>query len=95
VVKRIAKIAAAAVVALCALVYAGDYISARFHIPKGLGTLSTVEVQSYYAVPLKGGKTEFMFLKPENQTCVNSLFPHQGYSPCWYVRRHRDKPVNI
>ena len=95
VIKTVTKIAVAVVVVLCALVYAGDYVSARFHIPKGSGTLSTVEVQPYYAVPLKGGKTEFMFLQPENQTCVNSLFPHQGHNPCWYVRRHRDKPVNI
>lgn len=83
------------VLALCALLYAGDYAAVRYHIPRNRDPLGTVEVQPYYAVPLKGGKTEFMFLKPENQVCVNSLFPHLGHNPCWYVRRHRDKPVNI
>jgi hypothetical protein len=94
-VKALVKIVLIAALACCALLYAGDYASVRFHIPRSRETTSTVEVQPYYAVPLKGGKTEFMFLKPENQVCVNSLFPHLGYNPCWYVRRHRDKPVNL
>ncbi|MGC2322693.1 MAG: hypothetical protein WA463_08695 [Terriglobales bacterium] len=93
--KTAVKTALFAVLILCALLYAGDYAAVRFHIPKSRATTSTVEVQPYYAVPLKGGKTEFMFLKPENQVCVNSLFPHLGYNPCWYVRRYRDKPVNL
>lgn len=94
-VKAIAKTVAIVLLAGCALLYAGDYASLCFHIPKGSGTLSTIEVQTYYAVPLKDGKTDFMFLKPENQVCVNSLFPHLGYSPCWYVRRHRNKSINM
>jgi hypothetical protein len=78
-----------------ALLYAGDYAVVRYRIPSSREPFATVEVQPYYAVPLKGGKTEFMFLKPENQVCVRSLFPHLGHNPCWYVRRHRDKPINI
>jgi len=23
------------------------------------------------------------------QTCVRSLFPHLGFSPCWYVNREK------
>lgn len=87
------KTALIVVVVSLALLYAGDYASVRYRIPRGRDPLGTVEVQPYYAVPLKGGKTEFMFLKPENQVCVHSLFPHLGHNPCWYVRRHRDKPI--
>jgi len=84
------------VVALsCALLYAGDYASVRYRIPRGRVPLGTVEIQPYYAVPLKDGKTEFMFLKPESQICVHSLFPHLGHSPCWYARRKRDKRIDI
>jgi len=75
----------------CALLYAGDYAAVRFRRnPTG-----TVQVQPYYAVPLKDGKTEFMFLDPQNEVCVHSLFPHLGYRPCWYVSRHRNKPINV
>jgi len=39
-------------------------------------------------VGLKSGKSDFYFLDPQKQTCVNSLFPHLGYKPCWYLRKH-------
>jgi hypothetical protein len=55
----------------------------------------TVRIQRYYAVGLKNKKTEFMFLEPENQVCVHSLFPHLGYSPCWYVGRGKVKRIDI
>jgi len=54
-----------------------------------------VKIQRYYAVGLKSRKTEFMFLEPENQVCVHSLFPHFGYSPCWYLSRRNVKRIDI
>lgn len=89
------KTALIVVFVFCALLYAGDYAAVRYRIPSSRDSLGTVEVQPYYAVPLKDGKTEFMFLKPESQVCVRSLFPHLGHNPCWYVRRHRNKAINI
>ena len=83
-IKRIALIAAG----LLALVYAGDYASVRIPIPKGRAAYSTVTVRPYYDVGLKSGKSDFYFLDPQKQTCVNSLFPHMGYNPCWYLRKH-------
>jgi hypothetical protein len=79
----------------CALLYAGDYAAVRYHIPRSRDPLGTVQIQPYYAVPLKDGKTEFMFLAPENQVCVHSLFPHLGHSPCWYLRRKSNKRINV
>jgi len=75
-------------VVLLALVYAGDYTSLRIPIPKGRPAYGTVVVRPYYDVGLKSGKSDFYFLEPQRQTCVNSLFPHLGYKPCWYLRRH-------
>ena len=83
-IQRIALI----VVGLLALVYAGDYASVRIPIPKGRAAYSTVIVRPYYDVGLKSGKSDFYFLDPQKQTCVNSLFPHLGYNPCWYLRKH-------
>ena len=85
------KRALIAVIVFCVLLYAVDYAVARYR----RNPFSTVQVQPYYAVPLKDGKTEFMYLDPQNQVCVRSLFPHLGRSPCWYVRRHRNKVTNF
>lgn len=89
------KTALMVVLFFCALLYAGDYAVVHYRIPRSRDPLGTVEVQPYYAVPLKDGKTEFMFLKPENQVCVHSLFPHLGHIPCWYLLKHRDKRINL
>ena len=84
-----------ALVLLITLVYAGDYVSVRFKIPKGRDPFLTIPVQPYYAIHEKNGKTEFDFAQPENQVCVRSLFPHFGYLPCWYAKRHTDKRIDI
>ena len=78
-----------------AVLYAGDYLSLRYQIPKGRAQFGVVKIQSYYAVWLKSGKTEFMFLGPKNQTCVHSLFPHFGDSPCWYLNRKKVQRINM
>lgn len=84
------------VAALLALItYAGDYLSVRYKIPNGREQFSSIAVQPYYAIHEKNGKTEYDFAQPENQVCVRSLFPHFGYRPCWYVRRHTDKRIDI
>jgi hypothetical protein len=85
-VKRIAT----AIVILVCILYAGDLIAVKLR----RDPLSIVQINKIYAVPQKGGKTEFDTGEPESQTCVNSIFPHLGYSPCWYVNRHWNQQVN-
>jgi hypothetical protein len=75
------------------LLYLGDYLSVRFRIPNR-ETLTDVQIEVYYAVGLKGQKTEFMRADPETETCVHSLFPQSGYRPCWYVMRHTTKWID-
>jgi hypothetical protein len=77
------------------ILYVGDYLSVRYRIPKGRDQFDVVKIQRYYAVGLKNRKTEFMFLEPKNQTCVHSLFPHFGYSPCWYLSRRNVQRIDI
>src|ERR1035441_8539805 len=31
----------------------------------------------------------------QTEFCVRSLFPHLGYIPCWYLRRHATKRIEI
>jgi hypothetical protein len=83
------------VMALLALLYAGDYASVRFRIPKGRDPFGVVQVRLYYVVPQKNGKSELYFLDPQNQTCVHSLFPHLGYNPCWYINRHAHQRIDM
>jgi hypothetical protein len=80
---------------LVLVTYAGDYLSVRCRIPKSRDPFATVTVQPYYAIHQKNGKTEYDFVPPESEVCVRSLFPHFGYSPCWYLKRHTEKRIDI
>ncbi len=86
---------AIALVGMAALIYAGDYLAVRYRIATGREPYGTVTVRSFYIVPQKNGKPEFYFFPPEDQTCVNAIFPHLGYKPCWYLRRHTQNPINM
>lgn len=81
-------------VALALAVYAGDYLSIRWGIPKSRPQFGSVRVQRYYAVKLKNDRTELMFQPPAPQPCSNSLFPQLGASPCWYLARHTTKRID-
>jgi hypothetical protein len=74
------------ILAAAALAYVGDYITfvLRGH-PQ-----DQVTVTRYMTAPLKGGnKTEYYFEGSGPETCAKALFPQDGWSPCWYLRRHR------
>ena len=85
--KRILRFALIAVGVLLPVLYIADYFAARFKTQP----LGTVQIDSFYAIHEKGGKTEFDYKGSENQTCVHSIFPHFGYSPCWYLNRTKEK----
>jgi hypothetical protein len=76
---------------LMAITFLADYAVVR----ASRNPTGSVLVKRYYAVGLKNGKTEMYYADPENQTCVNSIFPHMGYSPCWYLRRYKVKEIKI
>jgi hypothetical protein len=86
----------AAVVAL-AIFYAGDYAYLRLRIARAnqAAVLGSVEVHRYDAVTLKNGKVQYYAEDPVTQTCVRSLFPHLGYTPCWYLNRHTIQYIPI
>ena len=82
---------ATAVVVLAILLYLGDYAVVRMRTnPTG-----TCQITKLYAIPQKDGKTSYEAGEPETRTCANSIFPHLGYSPCWYVKRHKTQQVNL
>ncbi len=88
----------ALVLALVAIVYAGDYavVRLRASYPRLGNAFDSVHMVRLLAIPLKSGRTEYELdaLQPEaTVTCVRALFPHLGYQPCWYVRRQSQKPI--
>lgn len=84
-----------ALIMAAALVYACDYFVLRFRIATDRQPYGTVTVQPYYAVPQKDHKTQFLFDDPQDETCVHSLLPHLGDSPCWYLSRNKEKRINM
>lgn len=92
--KRALQRTAFSLLALAAVLYAGDYLSLRLQIPSR-PQFGTVHIQPYLAVPRKDGRIEYMLDDPVDQPCVHSLFPHFGDTPCWYLQRQKNKRVNM
>ena len=86
VIQRILIIILSSAIGLTLLVYLVDYAVFRNRV--------ATNREPYDAIPQKNGKTEFIFNPPALQTCVNSLFPRQGYDPCWYLQKHTDQRTN-
>lgn len=84
-----------AVWVMAAVVYGSDWICLRYRSWKRGDAFGNVTVSPVYVIHEKNGKTEYQFAPPQDQVCVRSVFPHFGYSPCWYVRRHPEKQIEI
>jgi len=95
VLRRIVLIASVFLLGTTVLIYVGDYAVLRYRTAMNRNPYGSVTVRHYYAVLHKNGKTEFMFDPPAAQTCVHSLFPHGGFSPCWYLSRHTEQRTDI
>ena len=91
---RIGKLLLALAV-LLAVIYAGDDLSLRFKIPATRTPFISMEVTRLFAIHKKSGKVEYTTEDPVTETCVNSPFPHFGYSPCWYLRRQNNKRIDM
>lgn len=78
-----------------ALLYGGDWAVFRIRLARGAGALGSVTVNAYYAVPEKNGRTEYDFQSSGPQACANAIFPHVGYLPCWYLRKHPDQEIKL
>ena len=76
------------------LTYAGDYAVLRYRIAARKNPFGQVTVTAYFASRMKNGNTEFDFQQPQQQTCANSLYPHRGMQPCWYLERHREQRID-
>jgi hypothetical protein len=94
----LAKRALMALLAALALVYCVDFVSLRVRMlhPKSADPFESLTALRVLAIPEKNGKTAYE-VDSENPhqtiTCVHSLFPHSGFSPCWYVKPRINQPI--
>lgn len=71
--------------------YAGDSI---VYLARG-SPRSTVTVNRFMGVPLKGQKEEYDYLGSSQVPCAVALFPHNGQDPCWHLRRNPNEWDNL
>jgi hypothetical protein len=72
--------------ALAGIGYAGDYLSLVAGVPPR-EKFSTIRVEQLYAVPNRWNEVDWSRGEAVMERCVNSLLPHFGSRPCWYVKR--------
>ena len=92
---RFFVISVVAIAGVAVLTFGLDYAVLRVRETTNKTAYGSVMVNHYTAVLEKNGKTTMTFDPPQPWTCVNSLFSHQGYLPCWYLRRHTDQRTDI
>jgi hypothetical protein len=81
-----------AIVVLGAL-YVGDSLALHYRIRNGGTAAVTATVTILYGTPLKNGQVNIFWDQPQTQVCARSLFPHLGYPPCWYAKRHTTRLI--
>lgn len=87
-----------AVALLLAATYAYDYLSVRHRMgaQKQGDPFDAVTYPHLLAIPQKGNRVEYALDAQSpmmTEACVHSLFPHEGYTPCWYVTRKAARPT--
>lgn len=84
--KRFLLWATGVVLGTAGLVWGLDYVSLVIRIPKR-EPFAVIRVDQLYAIPNKWNEVDWSRGDPVMEQCVNSLLPHFGLRPCWYVRR--------
>ena len=87
-----------ALLMVIALTYGYDFASVRrrMNAQKPGDPFDSVTYPHILAIPEKGNKVEYALdaqSPMETESCVHSLFPHYGYTPCWYVVRRSKSPT--
>jgi len=82
------------------MAYGYDYASVRRRMSakKPGDPFDVVTYPHLLAIPQKGNKVDYELdaqSPMESDPCVHSLFPHYGYTPCWYVLRKSKSPTQM
>ena len=52
---------------------------------------SKYTVSHFVSAPLKDNKQEIDYTGSEEVSCSLSMYPQDGFTPCWYLRRHTNQ----
>jgi hypothetical protein len=84
--RRVLVVLASAFVAI----YGGDWAVYKLRgSPR-----STVTINRYVTIPLKGNKQEFDYLGSIDVPCSVSLFSQAGQATCWQLRHNSNQGIN-
>jgi hypothetical protein len=89
-----------ALILLVVVAYGYDFASVRHRMSaqKPGDPFDVVTYPHLLAIPQKGNKVEYALdaqSPMESDPCVHSLFPHYGYTPCWYIVRKSKSPTQM
>jgi len=89
-----------ALILVLAILYSNDYASVRRRMSaKTPGDpIDVITHPNLLAIPQKGNKVEYALDAQSpmaSESCVHSLFPHYGYTPCWYVLHRSKSPTQM
>ena len=73
--------------ALTVFTYAADWVIFKV---EGAPT-SKFTVSHFVSAPLKNNKEEIDYTGSESVDCSITLFPQDGYTPCWWLRGHTNE----
>jgi hypothetical protein len=90
--KRILKFGLLGVVGMTGITYAID--SAGVAFPGGRKMYDDVAVDQVYTDTNRWHEVEYSRGVTTTERCVYSLFPHGGYQPCWYLKKHTMRVTN-
>jgi hypothetical protein len=76
------------VLTLGLIAYGLDWASLEYGIPAQRPKFNEYKVDQLYTVPNRWKEIEWSRGEPVMERCVNSVFPHYGNNPCWYVSQH-------
>ena len=78
-------------VAVSAVSFAVDWTAYKLHGSPH----SSVVVSRFMEIPLKGQRSEYDYLGSGDVSCAQAIFPQDGQSPCWYLRRNPNQWDNL
>jgi hypothetical protein len=84
---RLIKTASLIVLIAILASYLGDALVVQVRLRHGTA-YQVIQLNQLLATPLKGQKVEYDVDEQVPVTCVRSLFPQLGATPCWWVKRH-------
>lgn len=90
-IRKIALWTSLILVASAALTYFADDLWARF---RGR-PVEEVKVDRIFAEVNHYNEVEYSIGTPIMETCIDALMPHFGFTPCWYLRQHNIRRIQV